>query len=342
METNEQTMRPGAEPAGFAPTATEEGSPDIQAARAEVEATRVQMTETVDAIKEKLSPSHLVEEAKAAAVSKAEHVAESVVEKARDAAASASEALHSAADYVSEKAGPAVDTAREAATNIGATAKGAGETIVDTIRMNPLPAAMIGFGLGWLVVSMRRQAEENAVGKGIYESEAQYSDRTFDQSMAENGTGSTSSALKEAWSNAGDAVNNFATGAKSKASDIAVATKEKASDLAMATKEKAQAGASAVDQWVHENPLGAGAVALLVGAAVGLALPATAKENRVFGPKRDELAHKAAETAQDVVGKVQTVAERTFGTAKTALGDATQQIKTEVRNEAQNQGLSVG
>jgi hypothetical protein len=43
-----------------------------------------------------------------------------------------------------------------------------------------------------------------------------------------------------------------------------------------------------------------------------------------------------------VVGKVQTVAERTLGTAKTALGDATQQIKTEARNEAQNQGLPVG
>jgi len=354
MEMNEEPMSPGTEPADFAPTAAEEVSPDVEAVRADIEATRAQMTETVDAIKEKLSPAHLVQEAKEsikeATVGKAEQLAETVVEKAKGAAASASDALHSAADFVSEKAGPAmetvkariapaVDTARDVATNVGATAKGAGETIVDTIRMNPLPAAVIGFGIGWLVFSMRRHNESAAPGEGIYESEAQYGDGAFDESMPENGAGST---IKEAWSNAGNAVNNFATGAKTKASDIAVATKEKASDLAMATKEKAQAGASAVDTWGHENPLGAGAVALLVGAAVGLALPATAKENTLFGPKRDELAHKAAETAQDVVGKVQTVAEKTFGTAKTALGDATEQIKTEVRNEAQNQGLSVG
>jgi len=359
MDTNEQSER-----AGFAPADADAPSPEIESTRAQIEETRVQMTETIDAIKEKLSPAHLVEEAKesvkAATVGKAEQLAETVVEKAKDAAASASDALQSAAGYVGEKAGPvletakekiapAVDTAKDVARNVGATAKGAGETIVDTIRMNPLPAAMIGFGIGWLALSMRKHQYEagsgytNRDGKGIYESESQYSNTTYNRSVPENSMQETGSGatIKEAWDNAGDAVNNFATSAKSKASDLAMATKEKASDLASTTKEKAQAGYSALDQWVHENPLAAGAVALLVGAAVGLALPATAKENQVLGPKRDELAQKAAETAQDVVGKVQTVAEKAIGTAKNALGDATQEIKTEVQNEAQQQGLTV-
>jgi len=273
----------------------------------------------------------------------------SVVDLAKGAAATASDALHSAVDFVTGKAGPAAETAIETtmekiapavdtAKALGVTAKGAGETIVDTIRMNPLPVALIGFGLGWLALSLRKQNQSDRNG-GAY-----------DRSLPEEGWDTRSSnsqrpvvtAAADALHGAGDAVNRFATGAKDKASDLATATKEKASDLASATKEKAQAGYSALDQWVHENPLAAGGVALLVGAAVGLALPATAKENEVMGPTRDELAHKAAETAQDVVGKVQSVAEKAIGTAKVALGDATEQIKTEVQTEVANQGLSVG
>jgi hypothetical protein len=335
--------------ADFAPIEAEETSPDIEAARADIEETRAQMTETIDAIKEKLSPAHLVEEAKesvkAATIGKAEQLAGSVAEKAKDAAATASDALHSAADFVSEKTAPAVeaakekiapavDTAKTVARKVGATAQDAGGTVVDTIRMNPLPAAVIGFGLGWLALSIRKQQQDNEpnTGKGIYESEAQASTPPYDQFAPENHrskTDPTGAAIKGAWNSAGNAANNFATSAK-----------HKASDLAVATKEKAQAGYSAVDQWVHENPLAAGAVAVLVGAAVGLAIPATSKENEWMGPKRDELAHKAAEKAHDVVGKVQTVAERAMGTAKNVLGDATQQITTEARNEAQNQGLA--
>jgi len=361
MDTNEQDIR-----TDFVPTETEEISPEIESARIQIEETRVQMTGTIDAIKEQLSPAHLVEEAKEslkeATLGKAEHLAEAVADKAKEAMTTASGAIHSAVEYVSGKAGPASEAAMEkiapavdAAKAIGVTAQGAGETIVDTIRRNPLPAAVIGFGLGWLALSMRKQRQSDlgatnpyrSGGEGVYESEAQYNDRSYGRPLPEGewdatrSKGTAVTAVTDALHGAGDAVNNFATGARDKASDLAVATREKASDLAIATKEKAQESYSALDQWVHENPLAAGAVALLVGAAVGLALPATAKENEVLGPKRDELAQKAAETAQDVVGKVQTVAEKAIGTAKHVLGDATQQIKTEVQNEVQSQGLTV-
>jgi hypothetical protein len=356
METNEtnETMGQNSR-ADFAPVEPDDASPEIESARAHIEETRAQMTETIDAIKEKMSPAHLVEEAKEsvkesikeATVGKVEHLAETVVDLAKGAAATASGALHSAVDFVTGKAGPAAETAMETtrekiapvmdtAKAAGVTVKGAGATIVDTVRRNPLPAAVIGFGLGWLALSMRKR--QNG-GNSLYEREAPYDGRNggaYGRPLPEDSWDATSSqravvtAATDALHGAGDAVNHFATGAR-----------DKASDLAVATKEKAQAGYSALDHWVHENPLAAGAVALLVGAAVGLALPATAKENELMGPKRDELAHKAAETAQDVVGKVQTVAEKAIGTAKVALGDATQQVKAEVQNEAQNQGLTV-
>src|SRR4029077_18521518 len=40
------------------------------------------------------------------------------------------------------------------------TAKDTGPGLMDTIRENPLPAALIGIGMGWLFLSARRRAME--------------------------------------------------------------------------------------------------------------------------------------------------------------------------------------
>ena len=37
-------------------------------------------------------------------------------------------------------------------------AQEAGSTIVETVRANPVPAALTGIGLGWLYMSARRQS----------------------------------------------------------------------------------------------------------------------------------------------------------------------------------------
>ena len=84
---------------------------EVEVTRVEIERTRAGMSETVDAIQERLSPENLKEQAK-------DRVKEATVGKAQEA----------------------------------------GSGIVDTIRQNPLPAALTGIGLGWLFVE-RQKAE---------------------------------------------------------------------------------------------------------------------------------------------------------------------------------------
>src|SRR3712207_1087798 len=92
---------------------------EIEHTRTEIERTRADMSETVDAIQERLSPENLKEQAK-------DRVKEATVGRAQEA----------------------------------------GSGIVETIRANPLPAALTGIGLGWLLVSARRsRSEERRVGK---------------------------------------------------------------------------------------------------------------------------------------------------------------------------------
>lgn len=111
---------------------TTEEVDEVMEARTRVEQTRAEMADTIEALKEKLEPQHLVDQAKEtvreATIGKAQHVMDEAVDRAKDA----------------------VDT-------VSYTAKDYSTTIVDTIRANPIPAAMIGIGLGWLLVSVRKQ-----------------------------------------------------------------------------------------------------------------------------------------------------------------------------------------
>ena len=121
----------------------------------EIEQMREEMHGTVEAIGDRLSPAAITQSAK-------ETVREATVGKVEDMAQSASRVLDDA----------------------GMTALEARTSIVETIRQNPLPAAMAGIGLAWLVThrspgyqttrwqdSRRRQSWENsgqdAVGGGV-------------------------------------------------------------------------------------------------------------------------------------------------------------------------------
>ena len=76
---------------------------------------------------------------------------------------------------------------------------------------------------------------------------------------------------------------------------------------------------------LRENPLTTGALAVGLGAAVGLAIPETRKEHEVMGEARDTVVGKAQEKAQEAQQKVQRVAEEAQGAAQ---------------QEAENQGLT--
>ena len=76
---------------------------------------------------------------------------------------------------------------------------------------------------------------------------------------------------------------------------------------------------------LRENPLTVGALAVGVGAAIGLAAPQTSKEHEVMGEARDTFVKKAQEKAEEAQQKVQQVAEEAQSAAK---------------DEAENQGLT--
>lgn len=114
---------------------------DLATARAQIEQTRADMSDTIDAIQQKLSPTNMAQEAKDA-------VREATVGKVEDALSNATSTVQQAVSSVG-------DAASQAFGGVTDSAQGTGSSFITTIRENPIPAALAGLGLGWLFMKMR-------------------------------------------------------------------------------------------------------------------------------------------------------------------------------------------
>jgi len=259
---------------------------DIDANREQIEQTRAQMSETIDAIQQKLSPTNMVEQAK-------DTVRDATIGKAQDMVSNVS------------------DTAVEAVTNVGDTARGMGSGFVDTIKQNPVPAALAGLGLSWLFVSMRKSGGPTT---STYSSDMPYAD-------SQDYTAGCAYGAGETWTygDTGGVTDRVSDGigrVQDKASNVA----SQAQDRARQTTSQVQ-GAAGFTQVLHSNPLAVGAGALALGVAAGLAIPETQRENQLMGDARDNLAQKAQETLQEKAQKAQTVAQTAMTAGKQEAQD---------------------
>jgi ElaB/YqjD/DUF883 family membrane-anchored ribosome-binding protein len=292
-----------------------DGDDDYQATtqqiEAEIEQTRMEMSQTINAIQERLSPQHLAEQAK--------------------------DAVYDA--------------------TIG-TAKGVGYNMIETIKQNPLPAAIAALSIGWLFRKSANANNQNWSDQRSYRGYQPQRFQPYDQ-YGYDQYGYEARSRPAAYTYYGedadagltDRVGQKAEDVKHRVQDVASNVKDQAQDMAGNVKDQAQHltheareqveyyGEQAREQvgeardWLqhqmYENPIAIGAVALAIGTAVGLSLPATPVENRVLGEARDSLVEKVQETASETIDKVQSVAQQ----ATSAASDA-------VKLEAREQGLS--
>lgn len=199
------------------------------------------MSGTVDAIQDKLSP---------------EHIRGQVKHKVREAM---------------------IGRAREMANRTGDRAKDIGNNIVETVRRNPVPAAMVGLGLGWLIVkgpNHRYRATESSRAK--YRRKA----GELAGSARERASEFTAAAREKA----GEAISS----AREKAGQISGQVREKAEDISGMARERAQQAQGWFQDMLENRPLMAGAIVLAIGALVGFSLPETGKEEEFMEEAQKE------------------------------------------------------
>jgi len=277
-------------------------TPDTAAVEQEIEQTRAEMSGTIDAIQERLNPDHLKDQAR-------EMVRDATIGRAQDMVNDATE-----------------------------TAKDAGMSVVDTIKQNPLPAALAGVGIGWLWMKRSKGGQQTTYGydyryqsagrpmgydrgpgfygnRNPYGAQTQYYSPYGDQSAQQYGQqggqdqgsklGQAAGAVGETASNlaggAADQVGNLASGAAHVASGAA----QQVEQLPGMVQSQAQRATYKYEQLLYEQPFAAGLLAVAAGAALGMLLPETQKEQQLMGDARDSVVEKAQSAAQETMGRVQ-------------------------------------
>lgn len=222
-----------------------------------------------------------------------------------------------------------------------------GANLVTTVRDNPIPVALIGVGIAWLM-SVTKQSSQRApylrqhrlTGAAYPELEGVYDDNIGYASGA-SAHGSGEGMLQRAASKTSEAASDL----KHRASDVGQRLSDTASEVSgqarqmgdrargklHETAEEARArmhelsqrsqvqyyrAKDRLDRLLDEQPIVIGALGIAVGAALGATLPATRRENELMGRTRDDLLQRAKETAREQAENVKHSAQRVVQTAK--------------------------
>jgi ElaB/YqjD/DUF883 family membrane-anchored ribosome-binding protein len=276
--------------------------------RAEIRETRERMSETLGELSERLNPNRIKAQVK-------ENIREATV-------------------------GRVENMARNAADRVNETRHG----VIDKIRENPIPAAMIGIGLGWLLFGGRRedrtlwersQVSDDGSWAGTtgYVGDLSATTPRLSQDDANGGIGSTISRepgvtekVRDRVTGIGETVLDTTTGlasdARERVSDVAGRARYAASSVGDGARQKLHAATERFDNTLNENPVAIGVVAMAVGMAAGLAIPESQRERELMGEYRDQLVGRVRERVQDTREKVQHVAERVVEETKEVAREA--------------------
>jgi len=232
----------------------------------------------------------------------------------RGVASQATDVTNDTMSQVGELASDVVSNAGELASSAGETAMDTGSTIMDLIRRNPMPAALVGLGLGWLYLNRSSGAADGrAYGGAPYRSGVR-------------ATGQFRGSGYQAASTSEGGVVDMAREVADQVGELAGSVQEQAGEMAGAAMDYTTQAPGQLQRVMADSPLMTAALAASIGAAVGLALPRTQSEDRIMGSTRDRVMGRAQEVTSQTMDKVQGIA---------------QEVQTTVSDQAKAQGLTV-
>jgi ElaB/YqjD/DUF883 family membrane-anchored ribosome-binding protein len=293
-----------------------DGGPEAAQIRSDIEHTRADLSETINALQEKLDPTRI-----------AEQVKDQVREKATEAYDTAKHAVKEATIGKAEKI---VSNVSETVTDItgraGTAIRSGSSSFAQYIRENPVAFALVGIGIGMLTLNARREQSSYSPGRTI-EPVAYDESGTADVSATtqepitdrlRNVASGAADTARAATERATSAVSSAAASVRDAASSAADTTRQQLDYVSGQVRQGTRVASDRFGSVLQENPMALGVAALAAGAIVGLTLPATRVEGQYMGEARDRLVDQAKSAAQEAVEKVQHVAQEAGRTLKDA------------------------
>lgn len=289
---------------------------DPQAIRADIAETRERMSSTLEEIGERLNPQTLKNNVK---------------DSIRDATI-----------------GRVNHMARIATNQMGR----ATDTVTKAVRENPIPAALIAIGIGWLVWNARTTTQQRRTyntqdtidadegfeattrgeyGAGLYAGSYENSYAGYSPSfgtaygstagseprgVGEEGPQGIRGRVRDRARDLGGSASRRAERLAERARGAAGTVRDRTRQMASTVADTTRRGAGRVEDAYNENPLALGAVAVAAGLATGFAAPISDREVRWMGSTRDDVVDRVREFAEETREKVERVATRVAEDAK--------------------------
>jgi len=228
----------------------------------EIDDTRAELSETIEAIQERLTPANIAANAR--------------------------------------------DTVKDAATE--KVRQMADNPFIDTIRDNPIPAAMIGLGAAWLLLKGRpdsgRNRDSRAWRDGYPRNVERYRAGIYDEGSYGSAVSPVGTSGRSAYGSGAGVDEGLGSRIGDAGRDLADRTREMAGDVRDTARQTTRRAQVKFDDVLRDNPLMLGAAAVLVGAAIGATVPATETENRLMGEARDAVVDRAQNVASEAANRV--------------------------------------
>lgn len=293
---------------------------ETDAIRSDIDTTRRQMDDTMDALGDRLHPRHLMDEF---------------------------------LGYLRGNSAEGETRMTRLKEKIGHSCESAMHSVVDTVKQNPMPALLIGAGVGWMIYESMRDRSPRTTDGDYYGysregdrldydpdmhydrplqyppilegAEAEWSDQGGSKlgAMKDKIADKASAAkenVKEKLSNVGEAAREKAGALKERAGEKLHAAKERAGEMTARMRDGTRHVYARTRERVvttaDQRPLEVGLVALAAGVLVGLALPTPGPVNRTVGATADRLRDRTRQAGTEILEKGKRVAQAAVSAVK--------------------------
>jgi ElaB/YqjD/DUF883 family membrane-anchored ribosome-binding protein len=270
----------------------------------EIEATRERMGQDIDELSERLTPANLKRQARDAITGKAQDIAHNVGEQAREK----------------------------------------GFRMIDFIQENTSLVAAMGLGAVWLIQQRNRsEISGDRMARFAY---------TGPERRREGLTGriadragdvrdSVSAAAGGVAERAGDLTHQageLAGRARERAEELGGDVRQRARVLGARAKDQTRRARGGLERLVEESPLAVAAGVAALGLACGLLVPETEREQRLMGPTRDDLVHRAQGTARRVKDAAVEAGQELREVVRAEVSERAPEVKAVVQDVVQSVG----
>ena len=171
-----------------------------------------------------------------------------------------------------------------------------------SVKNNPIPVALMGIGMAWLMATGNRKPSYLQEGGSVEGATPGMMQR------ASEGMSSTKDRLSQTTQSAKERVGQIGQGARERVGQLGESARGKTEQMREQMRHQAERVRTGYDALVREQPLVLGAIGLAVGALLAAAAPRTRREDELMGEASDRLTERAKEAGKETLEKAKQVA----------------------------------